>query len=147
MAEPTTNQLRVRLVTPERTLFESDATAVELPSKSGYLEVLYGHAPLMAELGAGDVRIHTGPGLESGSPQTARYNVNWGFVEVLPDRVTILASDALKPEEIDVPRAEQQRERGEKMWREAGESEEAYDEALHVISEADAKLASAADKS
>lgn len=141
------NQLRVRLVTPERTLFEADATAVELPSKSGYLEVLYGHAPLMAELGAGDVRIHTGAGIESHSADTARYNVNWGFVEVLPDRVTILASDALKPEEIDVPRAEQQRERGEKMWKEAGESEAAYDEALRVISEADAKLASAADKS
>ena len=59
MAEES-NQLRVRLVTPERTLFESDATAVELPSKSGYMEVLYGHAPLMAELGAGDVTVHGG---------------------------------------------------------------------------------------
>jgi F-type H+-transporting ATPase subunit epsilon len=144
MADETT-QLRVRLVTPERTLFESTVTAVELPSKSGDLEVLYGHAPLMAELGAGDVRIHTGSGIESASPDTIRYNVNWGFVEVLPDRVTILASDALKPEEIDVPRAEQQRQRGEKMWNEAGESEEAYDEALRVISEADAKIASAAE--
>jgi len=141
------NQLRVRLVTPERTLFESPATAVELPSKSGYFEVLYGHAPLMAELGAGDVRIHSGAGIESQSPETTRYNVSWGFVEVLPDRVTILASDALKPAEIDVPRAEQQHQRGEKMWSEAGESEVAYDEALRVISEADAKLASAADKS
>ncbi len=47
-----TNQLRVRLVTPERTLFESSAAAVELPSKNGYIEVLYGHAPLVAELGA-----------------------------------------------------------------------------------------------
>ncbi len=53
-----TNQLRVRLVTPERTLFEADASAVELPAKTGYMEVLYGHAPLMAELGAGDVTIH-----------------------------------------------------------------------------------------
>jgi F-type H+-transporting ATPase subunit epsilon len=145
MAEDT-NELRVRLVTPERTLFESAATAVELPSKSGDLEVLYGHAPLMAELGAGDVRIHTGAGIESTSPDTARYNVSWGFVEVLPDRVTILAADALKPEEIDVPRAEQQRDRGEKMWNEAGESEEAYDEALRVINEADAKIASASEK-
>ncbi len=139
------NQLRVRLVTPERTLFEADALAVELPSKSGYMEVLYGHAPLMAELGAGDVRIHQGGGIESSSPETTRYNVSWGFVEVLPNRVTILASDALKPEEIDVPRAEQQLDRGEKMWKEAGESEEAYDEALRVISEAEAKIASAGD--
>lgn len=140
------NQLRVRLVTPERTFFDQTATAVELPSKTGYFEVLYGHAPLLAELGAGDVRVHTGVGLEAGSPDTARYNVSWGFVEVLPDRVTILASDAIKPEAIDVPRAQQQLEQGQKMWSEAGESEEAYTEALRVISEAEAKIASAADK-
>jgi len=137
------NQLRVRLVTPERTFFEQTATAVELPSKTGYFEVLYGHAPLMAELGAGDVTVHTGAGLESNGSDSQRYNVSWGFVEVLPDRVTILASDALKPEEIDVPRAEKQLEHGQKMWQEAGESEEAYTEALRVISEAEAKIASA----
>ena len=146
MAEET-NHLRVRLVTPERTLFEADATAVELPSTTGDLEVLYGHAPLMAELGAGDVRIHTGAGIESTSPETARYNVSWGFVEVLPSRVTILANDALKPEEIDVSRAQQQLEQGQQMWKEAGESEDAYTEALRVISEAEAKIASAAEKS
>ncbi len=146
MAEPTSNQLRVRLVTPERTLFESDASAVELPSKSGYMEVLYGHAPLMAELGAGDVMVHGAAGSEPGSPDgVTRYNVSWGFVEVLPNRVTILASDALKPEEIDVQRAEQQLDRGLKLWKEAGESEAAYDEALRVISEAEAKMASAAE--
>ena len=144
MAEES-NQLRVRLVTPERILFEADAPAVELPAKNGYMEVLYGHAPLMAELGAGDVRIHLGGGIESTSPETTLYNVSWGFVEVLGDRVTILASDALKPEEIDVPRAEQQLERGEKMWKEAGDSEEAYDEALRVISEAEAKISSAGE--
>jgi len=141
------NNLRVRLVTPERILFESCATAVELPSKSGYFEVLYGHAPLMAELGAGDVRIHLGAGIESTAPDSTRYNVSWGFVEVLPDRVTILASDALEPEEIDTARANQQLDRGNKLWNEAGESEAAYDEALRVISEAEAKLASAAEKS
>ncbi len=142
MAEET-NQLRVRLVTPERTFFDQTATAVELPSKTGYFEVLYGHAPLMAELGAGDVTVHTGAGLESNSPDSTRYNVSWGFVEVLPDRVTILANDALKPEEIDVARAQKQLDHGQKMWSEAGESEEAYTEALRVISEAEAKLSSA----
>ena len=65
MAEET-NQLRVRLVTPERTLFDHAASAVELPSKSGYMEVLYGHAPLVAELGAGDVIVHGGPSSEAG---------------------------------------------------------------------------------
>jgi F-type H+-transporting ATPase subunit epsilon len=138
-----TNQLRVRLVTPERVLFEAAASAVELPAKNGYMEVLFGAAPLLAELGAGDVTLHGGP---DGPEALSRYNVSWGFAEVLPDRVTILASDALKPEEIDVPRANQQLERGQKLWSEAGESEEAYTEALHVIAEAEAKLATAAEK-
>ena len=141
-----TNQIRVRLVTPERTLFEHAATAVELPAKDGYFEVLYGHAPTMAELGAGDVIIHGGPDITDGSPDASRYNVSWGFVEVLPDRVTILASDALKPEEIDVPRAEQQLAHGQQLWKDAGESEDAYTDALRVISEAEAKIASAAHK-
>jgi len=61
----------------------------------------------------------------------------------LPDRVTILANDALKPEEIDVARAEKQLDRGHQEWKEAGESEEAYTEALRVISEAESKIASA----
>jgi F-type H+-transporting ATPase subunit epsilon len=139
-----TNQLRIRLVTPERTLFEHAASAVELPAKSGYMEVLYGAAPLMAELGAGDVTLHGGP---DGPESLSRYNVSWGFVEVLPDRVTILAADALKPEEISVPRAEEQLVRGHKMWDEAGDSEDAYTESLRVIAEAEAKLASAAEKS
>jgi F-type H+-transporting ATPase subunit epsilon len=140
------NQLRVRLVTPERTMYDHAADAVELPAKNGYMEVLYGHAPLLAELGAGDVTIHggtaTGEAAATAEP-TTRYNVNWGFVEVLPDRVTILASDALKPEEIDVPRAERQLDHGLELWKKAGESEEAYDEALRIISEAEAKIASA----
>ena len=138
MAEET-NQLRVRLVTPERILFDRAAASVELPSKSGYMEVLYGHAPLVAELGAGDVTLHAPDGDQI-------YNVSWGFVEVLGDRVTILASDALKPEEIDVPRAEQQLDRGVQLWKEAGDSEEAYDEALRINAEAEAKMATAAEK-
>ena len=92
------NQLRVRLVTPERILFEETAASVELPAKNGYMEVLYGHAPLLAELGAAMCAC-TGRRRDGGEPI---YNVSWGFVEVLPDRVTILANDALKPEEINV---------------------------------------------
>ena len=134
------NSLRVRLVTPERILFEHTADAVELPAKNGYMEVLYGHAPLLAELGAGDVRIH------GGTEGEEIYNVSWGFVEVLPDRVTILAQDALRPQEIDVERARQQFDRGEQMWKDAGDSEEAYTEALRVIAEAEAKLATAEEK-
>src|ERR1700728_972357 len=135
MADATTNQLRVRLVTPVRILFETLADSVDLPGKTGYFEPLYGHAPLVSLLGAGDVIVH------GGEQDGQRYNVNWGFVEVLPERVTILANDAHKPEEIDVPRAEKQLERGQQEWKDAGDSEDAYTEALRV--NAEAKIASA----
>jgi F-type H+-transporting ATPase subunit epsilon len=134
------DQLQVRLVTPERILVDTTADAVELPSRSGYLEVLFGHTPLLAELGSGEVRLHGGHAGEQ------RYNVNWGFVEVLPDHVSILAESALKPEEIDTGRAQEQLERGQKMWNEAGEDAEKYEEANHKIAEAESKLASAASK-
>jgi F-type H+-transporting ATPase subunit epsilon len=135
------DQLQVRLVTPERVLVDSTADAVELPARNGYLEVLFGHTPLLSELGAGEVRLH------GGHAGDQRYNVNWGFVEVLPERVTILAESALKPEEIDTARAEKQLERGHKMWDEAGEDAEKYEEANRVIAEAESKLASAASHS
>jgi F-type H+-transporting ATPase subunit epsilon len=131
------NQLQVRLVTPDKVLIDQDADAVELPSKSGYMEVLYGHAPLLAELGVGEVRLHGG----SGGDQT--YFVVWGFVEVLPDRVTILAQNAIKPEEIDAGEAQRQLESGQKLWNEAGEDAEKYAQANEVIHEAQVKLASA----
>ncbi len=144
-----TNQLRVRLVTPERTLFDHAAASVDLPAKNGYMEVLYGHAPLVAELGAGDVIVHGGGEANAeaaGADGVLRWNVSWGFAEVLGDRVTILASDALKPEEIDVARAQEQLARGHKEWNEAGDSEAAYTESLRVIHEAEAKIASATEK-
>jgi F-type H+-transporting ATPase subunit epsilon len=108
------------------------------------MEVLYGHAPLLAELGAGDVRLHGAKG-ENLEPEQI-FNVNWGFVEVLPERVTILAQDALKPEEIDTNRAQKQLDHGLEMWQQAGDSEEKYDEALAVIAEAESKIATAHEK-
>jgi F-type H+-transporting ATPase subunit epsilon len=143
MADET--KLRVRLVTPERILVEQSAEAVELPAKNGYMEVLYGHAPLLAELGAGDVTLHGASGGENAA-NSDRYNVSWGFVEVLPDRVTILANDALAPSQIDVPRAQEQLKHGHELWDQAGDSAEKYTEAERVINEAEAKLASAGSK-
>jgi F-type H+-transporting ATPase subunit epsilon len=131
------NRLQVRLVTPDKILVDEEAEAVELPSKAGYMEVLFGHAPLLAELGVGEVRLHGG----SGGDQT--YFVVWGFVEVLPDRVTILAQNAIKPEEIDASAAQQQLENGQKMWNEAGDDADKYAQANEVIHEAEVKLASA----
>src|ERR1700735_1767349 len=115
MAESAGNSglLAVRLVSPDRVRVDGTAEAVELPSMSGYLEALYGHAPLLAELGAGEVRLHGG---DSGDQ---RFFVAWGFVEVLPERVTILAETALHPEEIDVAEAREELQTADKMWQEA----------------------------
>jgi F-type H+-transporting ATPase subunit epsilon len=140
------NQLRVRLVTPERILVDQNADAVELPAKTGYMEVLYGHAPLLAELGVGDVTLHGASGGENAG-DSDRYNVSWGFVEVLPDRVTILANRALAPTQIDVARAKEELDHGHELWNQAGDSEEKYADANDVIHEAEAKLASAENKS
>jgi len=143
MAEAGANSglLTVRLVSPDRLLLDATAEAVELPSRSGYLEALYGAAPLLAELGAGEVRLH------GGSSGEQKFFVAWGFVEVLPERVTILAETALKPEEIDKAEAQQQLEAGEKKWQEAGDDAVKYDYANATIREAEEKIASAEGKS
>ena len=138
MAETNSSgKLAIRLVTPDRVLVDSTADAVELPSSSGYLEALYGHAPLLTELGAGEVRLHGG---EAGEQ---RFFVAWGFAEVLPERVTILAEEALRPEEIDKAEAEGELAEGQKLWQDAGDDGHVYDEAVAMERKAEAKLASA----
>ena len=133
-------KLAVRLVTPDRVLLDATADAVELPSASGYLEALYGAAPLLAELGSGEVRLH------GGSAGEQKFFVAWGFVEVLPERVTILAETAMHPEEIDRAGAEEDLKRGQTMWAEAGDDGAKYDEALEVTRKAEAEIASSEGK-
>ena len=138
MADTTqTGLLTVRLVTPDRILLDATAEAVELPSMSGYLEALYGHAPLLAELGAGEVRLH------GGTSGDQVFFVAWGFVEVLPERVTILAETALHPNEINVSEAEAELKHSEELWNEAGDDGEKYDEANAITRVAEEKIASA----
>jgi F-type H+-transporting ATPase subunit epsilon len=133
--------LAVRLVTPDRILLDATAEAVELPSMSGYLEALYGAAPLLAELGAGEVRLH------GGTSGDQKFFVAWGFVEVLPERVTILAETAMHPNEIDRAEAEKELQEGEKLWQEAGDDGDKYDEANAITRQAEEKIASAEGKS
>jgi F-type H+-transporting ATPase subunit epsilon len=132
--------LAVRLVTPDRVLLDATAEAVELPSMSGYMETLYGAAPLLAELGAGEVRLHGG----SAGEQT--FFVAWGFVEVLPERVTILAETALHPDEIDPAEAQAELVHGQELWDQAGDDQAKYDEANAVTRVAEEKIASAQGK-
>ena len=143
MADAPNTQLHVRLVTPDRILIDQPADAVELPSQSGYMEVLLGHAPLLTLLGSGEVRLH-GSG---GAGGIQRFHVSWGFAEVLPERVTILADAALKPDEIDPAAAQHELDDGQRMWQEAGDDAEKYSRANEVIADAESKISSAGDKS
>lgn len=131
------NSLRIRLVTPEKIFADGMAETVTLPARSGYLEVLYGHAPLLTELAAGQVTLH------GGDVGDRRIFVSSGFAEVLPDRVTILAENAVPPEDIDLGEARAELEHGQQLWKQAGDDGRRYDEAQAVIREAEQRIAAA----
>jgi F-type H+-transporting ATPase subunit epsilon len=104
MALPT--KLRLDIVTPERSLVSDEVDEVQLPGSEGYFGVLPGHTPLLATLQVGELWYRIG--------QEKRYlAVAFGFAEVLPERVTVLAQIAERPEDIDVPRAESSKQRAE----------------------------------
>ncbi len=100
-------KIHLIIVTPERQLFNGMVDQVTVPSRQGYLGILPGHAPLLAELGIGYISYRSGD-------QTERLFCSWGFTEVLPDRVVVLAQIAETASEIDHNRAEQARSRAEK---------------------------------
>jgi F-type H+-transporting ATPase subunit epsilon len=82
----------------ERLLVREDVTAVQAPAANGYLGILPGHAPLLAELGTGFLNYDAGG--------KRRYlAIHGGYLEILADRVRLLATDAERAEEIDVERA------------------------------------------
>ncbi len=90
---------QLEVVTPEKILVRDTAEEIQIPGKDGFLGVLPGHAPLITELAIGEISYKRGG-------ETHRLSVAWGFAEVLPDRVTILAETAEKASEINVQRAE-----------------------------------------
>lgn len=102
------DSIELIVVTPERQLFRQSVTEVTLPGANGCLGILPGHAPLITELGIGELTYRQKSGADDGT-----LAIISGFAEVLPDRVTVLAETAEKPEEIDVGRAEQAKKRAE----------------------------------
>jgi F-type H+-transporting ATPase subunit epsilon len=97
MALPTSITLEV--VTPDRSIIKEQVDEVVLPGAEGYFGVLPGHAPLVATLQVGELWYRKGQ-------ETHYLAVAFGFVEVLPDRVTVLAQIAERAEDIDLGRAE-----------------------------------------
>ncbi|HVM75458.1 MAG TPA: F0F1 ATP synthase subunit epsilon [Candidatus Saccharimonadales bacterium] len=97
------------VVTPERQLLRETVVEVTIPGLDGALGILPGHAPLMTELGQGELSY-----LQATTSQPIFLAVHRGFAEVLPDRVTVLAETAERAEEIDLTRAEAAKARAEK---------------------------------
>jgi F-type H+-transporting ATPase subunit epsilon len=104
MALPT--KIALEIVTPDRSLVKEVVDEVGLPGSEGYFGVLPGHTPLLSMLKVGELWYRIG--------QEKRYlAVAGGFVEVLPDRVTVLAQVGERAEDIDVARAEAAKRRAE----------------------------------
>lgn len=98
----------LEVVTPHRLVLSQDVEEITAPGVEGEFGVLSGHTPFFTTLKVGGVMYRT--------EKEPRYMaVTWGFVEVLPDRVTILAETAELAQEIDVERATRAKERAEKM--------------------------------
>jgi F-type H+-transporting ATPase subunit epsilon len=98
---------QLEVATPERLIVEERVTEAQVPARDGYLGVLAGHAPLVAELQSGVLSYVT-----EGS--TRYLAIHGGFVEVLPDRVRVLADIGERAEEIDIARAQAALERAQK---------------------------------
>lgn len=118
--------MQLVIVTPERQLLSFDVSEVTLPGAEGELGVLPGHAPLITELGIGELSYrgaYETPSAttdETGEPEfrppdwRPHVAIIRGFAEILGDRVTVLAETAERPEEIDIARAKAALERAEK---------------------------------
>jgi F-type H+-transporting ATPase subunit epsilon len=104
---------KLEIVTPERMVVSVDSEEAQIPGKSGCLGILPGHAPLITELAVGEITYRTGG-------QLKRLSVAWGFAEVLPNKVTILAETAEKAEEIDVARAQAAKQKAEEQIGKSG---------------------------
>jgi F-type H+-transporting ATPase subunit epsilon len=128
--------IELEIVTPEKLLVREPAEEVQIPGKAGYLEVLPGHAPLITELMIGEITYKHGDATE-------HLSVAWGFAEVLPDKVTILAQTAERAQDIDVKRAQEARARAEAALARA-EADLDFDATLFALRRAEVRLAVAA---
>ena len=99
-------KILLSIVTPERKVFEAPVDELVVPGSEGYLGVLPGHAPLLTALQTGELSFREG----------SRWHwcfISKGFVEVLSDKVSVLADVGERAEEVDVERARSARERAE----------------------------------
>ena len=132
------DSFQLEIVTPEKQVVSETAEEVQIPGKNGYLGILPGHAPLITELAEGEISYRV-----DGEP--SYLTLAWGFAEVLPTKVTILAEAAERPDEIDVRRAQEAKQRAEQRLRSQDPSTD-YERALNALKRADVRLDVAAKK-
>ena len=92
--------LTLEIVTPDRAVVRESVDEIQIPGSEGYLGVLPGHTPLLTTLQVGELWFRQGD-------DRCYVSVAFGFAEILPDRVTILAQVAERAEEVDVDRAQE----------------------------------------
>ena len=129
-------QIQLEVVTPERELVHESALWVSVPAKNGYLGILPGHAPLLSELQPGEltyIEDHV----------THCLSVSWGFIEVLPERVIVLAQTAERAEEIDVERARRAKQRAEERLKNVTATDIDFERARAALIRALARLQAA----
>jgi F-type H+-transporting ATPase subunit epsilon len=105
--------IQLSIVTPERSLVNEQVDEIQIPGAEGYLGVLPGHAPLFTELKVGELSYRKGNSWTS-------LAVAWGFAEVLPDQVRVLAETAERSGDIDIDRAMKAKDRAEQRLTKGG---------------------------
>jgi F-type H+-transporting ATPase subunit epsilon len=126
------DSFQLEIVTPEKLVVRANADEAQIPATTGYIGILPGHAPLITELGAGEISYRSGGKLH-------RFATAWGFAEVLPDKVTVLAETVERADEIDVARAKQDLARAEDALKQA-DSEEEVSKDLGKVRRAEARI-------
>jgi F-type H+-transporting ATPase subunit epsilon len=127
----------LEVVTPTRLVVRETVSEAQIPVRGGYIGVLPGHTPLLAEMGIGELSYHVGNRVYS-------CTAIGGFVEVLSDRVIVLADRAERAEEIDVPRAQAALARAQKRFANPNDSNVDWKRAEEALERAQVRLQVAA---
>jgi len=133
------NKIKFEIVTPERVVLQENITQVTVPTREGEITVLPNHIPLVAMLVPGVVEVKT-------AERTEIISVSGGLLEVLKDKVVILADTAERAHEIDIDRAEEARAKAEKLKLEAVHRDDVDYASLRLIIEKEMARARAAKK-
>jgi F-type H+-transporting ATPase subunit epsilon len=131
------DSIALEVVTPERRVIRAVVTEAQVPAWDGFLGILPGHAPLLSELGEGELSYKAGG-------QTSYAAVFGGYVEVLGGRVILLAEAAERAEEIDAARAAKSKAAAEKILATPGASDDDAAAARRATTRADLRIKVAA---